>query len=201
MEHRPNAEPPAVLAAAGAEDPSAVAGRDGAAVDRVLPEVYDELRRLARRQLRSGPPGATLSATALVHEVYLKLARSDGAPPRDRAHLLALAARAMRQILVDAARRRAAGKRGGATPPSTLDDEVHGAEPRLAEVLAVDDALDALSRLDPRLGRLVELRFFAGLSVEETAAVLGVSDRTVKRDWRKARAYLFHALESRGGAA
>ena len=201
MDIGPNAEPPAVLAGAGVKDPSVVAGRDRAAVDRVLPEVYDELRRLARRQLFSGPPGATVSATELVHEVYLKLARSGGAPPRDRAHLLAVAARAMRQILVDAARRRTAGKRGGDMPPVTLNDEVHGADPRLAEILAVDDSLDALARLDPRLGRLIELRFFAGLSVEETAAALGVSDRTVKREWRKARAYLFHALESRRGAA
>lgn len=166
-------------------------------MDRVVPEMYDELRRLARRQLRSVPPGGTLSATALVHEVYLKLARSQCPLPRDRGHLLAVAARAMRQILVDAARRRTAGKRGGDTPAATLDDELQGADPRLAEVLAVDQVLDALSEVDPRLGRLVELRFFAGLSVDETAAALGVSDRTVKRDWRKARAFLFRALESR----
>jgi RNA polymerase sigma factor (TIGR02999 family) len=169
-------------------------------VDPLYAGVYDHLRVLARRALRHRRPGQTLDTTALVHESYLKLARGPESGFRDRGHFLAVASLAMRQILVDAARRRAMKRRHGevsatapADPPQVEADVV------AAEVLALDEALGALGRLDGRLVRLVELRFFGGLSVEETAMALGVSERTVKRDWRKARAFLFRALREEQG--
>lgn len=166
---------------------------ESAAFDRLLPLLYEELRIVARRQLR-GRHGQTLDTTSLVHEAYLKLVDQTQAQWQDRRHFLSVAAVAMRHILVDHARRRAAQKRGGDQAKVTLDDRVMGAEERTVEVLALDEALNALAAVDERLSRLVELRYFGGLSVQETAEVLSVSDRTVKRDWRKARAFLYSIL-------
>jgi len=176
---------------------------DGDATHRLMSLVYDELRALARRQLRHRRPGQTITTTALVHEAYLKLVDHDGVPWQDRAHFFSVAALAMRHILVDSARRRVAKKRGGEDVRITLDElRLGGAEPdaeaRAVEVLAVDRALTSLAALNERLSQLVELRFFAGLTEEETAEVMGTSERTVRRDWRKARAFLFQAL---GGQA
>jgi len=176
---------------------------DGNATNRLMALVYDELRVLARRQLRHRRPGQTITTTALVHEAYLKLVDHDGVPWQDRSHFFSVAALAMRHILVDSARRRVAKKRGGEDVRITHDElrlagEEPDAEARAIEVLSVDRALTSLAALNERLSQLVELRFFAGLTEEETAEVMGTSERTVRRDWRKARAFLFQAL---GGQA
>jgi len=167
--------------------------RQGApgSLDRLFPLVYEELRRLARRQLGPGGSGHTLDTTGLVHEAYLKLVDRSRVEVHDRGHFFALAAKAMRQIIVDSARRRAAGKRGGGAPATALDEHDVAAAERSDEVVAVEEALTRLEALDPRLGNVVEMRFFAGLSVEEIAEALGTSPRTVKRDWQKARAFLY----------
>jgi RNA polymerase sigma factor (TIGR02999 family) len=173
---------------------------DRDAFDRVYALVYRELRHIAHGQRRLDRPDATLSTTALVHEAYVKLL-PHSLPIADRQHFFALAARAMRQILVDAARRRQAAKRGGDAVVLGSDAlEVPEAE-RAAEFVALDDALSRLEALDPRLGKLVELRYFGGLSVEETAETLELSDSTVKRDWRRARAFLQRELERAGFTA
>lgn len=167
---------------------------DRGSVDRLFSLVYDELRLLARRQLRRSD-GRTLDTTALVHEGYLKLVDQSRATVRDRGHFFALACRAMRQILVDHTRRRLAAKRGGGDVLAPLDEaQVAGGEPRPVDLLAVDDALGRLEAVDPRMGRVVEMRFFGGLSVEETAVAMAISPRTVKREWQKARAYLYREL-------
>lgn len=171
---------------------------DRAALDRLFPLVYRELHDRAHGQLARHRPGDTLSTTALVHEAYLKLTDSAHQTYQDRVHFFAVASRAMRQILVDYARRRMAVKRGGA-PPVTLDPEVVGDPGRPEELVALDEALVRLEALDERLARTVEMRFFGGLSVEETAAALGVSPRTVKRDWRKARAVLYQDIRGDDG--
>jgi RNA polymerase sigma factor (TIGR02999 family) len=178
---------------------AAVRDGDRAAFDRLLPLIYDELRAVARRQLRRRRPGQTLDTTALVNEAYVKLVDRKGADWRDRGHFLSVAAVAMRHILVDHARSRVALKRGGSLRV-TLDEARLGADAGAdVEILALDEALTSLASLDERLSRLVELRFFGGLTVEETAGLLGVSGRTVKRDWRKARAFL-HSRLSAGAA-
>ena len=176
--------------------------RDGdrGALDRLLPLVYRELRERAHNQLAHRRPGDTLSTTALVHEAYLKLAGSAHQAYQDRVHFFAVASRAMRQILVDYARRSAAAKRDGGRAIS-LDPEMVADPQRAEELVALDEALGQLERLDERLARTVELRFFGGLSVEETADALGVSPRTVKRDWRKARAFLFQAVHEHEGGS
>ncbi len=176
---------------------------DGSATHRLMTLVYDELRAMARRQLRYRRPGQTITTTALVHEAYLKLIDQNGATWQDRSHFFSVAALAMRHILVDSARRRVAKKRGGEDVRITLDEfrlssEETDAEARAVEVLAVDRALTSLAALNERLSQLVELRFFAGMTEEETAQVMGTSERTVRRDWRKARAFLFQALGGRG---
>jgi RNA polymerase sigma factor (TIGR02999 family) len=176
---------------------------DGSAAHRLMALVYDELRAMARRQLRNRRPGQTITTTALVHEAYLKLVDQEGTPWQDRSHFFSVAALAMRHILVDSARRRVAKKRGGEDVRITLDEldlgrEEADVEARAVEVLAVDRALTSLAALNGRLSQLVELRFFAGLTEEEAAEVMGTSERTVRRDWRKARAFLFQAL---GGQA
>jgi RNA polymerase sigma factor (TIGR02999 family) len=181
---------------------AAVRQGDGSAVDRLMTLVYDELRAVARRQLRRWRPGQTLDTTALVHEAYLRLVDQAGASWQDRAHFLSVAGVAMRHILVDAARRRAAKKRGGEGLRITLDElrPVQGgtdASRRAIEILDLDEALTSLAARNERLSRLVELRFFAGLTEEETARTLGTSERTVRRDWLKARAFLFHTLRGR----
>jgi RNA polymerase sigma factor (TIGR02999 family) len=163
--------------------------------DTVFRLVYDELRALAERQLRRERPGHTLQATALVHEAYLKLA-SGGALPADRSHFVGTAARAMRQVLVDHARRRSADKRGGAWQRTTLGEGPAALELELDTILDLDRAME---RLDPRQCRVVELRFFAGLEEKEIAEILGVTERTVRRDWVKARAWLYAEMYPEGG--
>jgi RNA polymerase sigma factor (TIGR02999 family) len=169
----------------------AAGGGERQALDRLLPLVYDELRRLARRQLDRERAGHTLGATALVHEAYVKLAGGGTCGAVDRAHFLAIAARAMRQVLVDYARRRTRVKRGGGWERTTLGDGDAAVEFRPEEMLALDQALD---ELDPRQREIVEYRFFAGMEEREIAEVLGVSERTVRRDWVKARAWLYRSL-------
>ena len=194
MTPRPNGPPRDSLVAASA---------DGSppALDALFTRVYDELRRLAH-QVRGGRPGATLDTTALVHEAYLKLLPSTGASWESRAHFFGSAARAMRQILVDAARRHLAGKRGGAQAAVSFDDALHAAPVRAAELLALDEAIEKLRAFNPRGAQVVEYRFFAGLSTRETAELLGVSTGTVERDWSAARAWLAVELAdaSFGGA-
>lgn len=156
--------------------------------------VYDELKQLAHRHRSRGQPGATLSTTALVHEVYLRFARGTSLELRDRHHFFALASRAMRQILVDAARARSAEKRGGGAEVFVLGDGDARVEALAEDFLALDRALDRLGDLDGRLARLVELRFFVGLCDRELAEIFGQSERTVRRDWQKARAFLLREM-------
>ncbi len=173
-------------------------GGDREALDRLMPLVYEDLHRLARRQLAGdGGRGRTLDTTGLVHEAYLRLAESTRAAWEGRGHFFAVSARAMRQIAVDYARERGAAKRGGGQRPETLDDESAAVESRAAEILAVEEALAGLGALDPRLPQIVECRFFAGLTEEETAEAMALPLRTVQRDWARARAWLKRAL---GGA-
>jgi RNA polymerase sigma factor (TIGR02999 family) len=160
------------------------------ATDQVFSLVYDELRRLAERILRSERPGHTLQPTALVNEAYLKLVEHSTVEWKDRAHFLGIAARAMRQILVDHARRRSAAKRGGGWQQVTLDDAVAVGGQAEVELLALDDALEKLAANDQRVARVAELRLFGGLTVKETAHVLEVSPRTVDDDWAVARMWL-----------
>lgn len=163
---------------------------DREALAALLPLVYDELRRIARQQMRRERPGQTINSTGLVHEAWLRLSASNHLAPQNRSHFLAIAANAMRQILVERARARHAAKRGGHREKVTLNEAVlPGPEPDL-DVLAVDAALDKLAALDAEQARLVELRYFGGLSVEETADALGLSPATVKRRWASARAFL-----------
>jgi RNA polymerase sigma factor (TIGR02999 family) len=174
---------------------------DQRALEQLMPLVYSQLRAQARRYMRGEGSGATLQSTALVHEVYLRLTRAQEVDCHDRVHFFALSAQIMRRILVDAARARAAAKRGGgaarAEHSSALDlDQIPTDESHASSLCALDDALESLMRLDPRRARVIELRFFGGLSVEETADILQVSTQTVLRDWRLARAWL--AREVRG---
>lgn len=161
----------------------------------LFPLVYDELRRIAHRQLQREWDGHTLDTTALVHEAYLKLVDQTRAGFTDRAHFFAVAANAMRRILVDYARRYLADKRGGAPRRVTLTDDMLVAEERADTLLAINDALLELSRIDERLSKVVECRFFGGLTEEETADVLGVTARTVRRDWTKAKGWLHRTLK------
>ncbi len=172
------------------------AARDGdpGALDAVFALLYDELRRLARFQIADAADTPTLNATAVVHEVYLKFLGHATPSLADRAHFLRLAARAMRQVVVDHARARLAQKRGGGARHELLDEGTIAVAARAAEIVELDAALDGLQTLDPRLAEVVTLRFFAGRTCDEVAELLGVTDRTVQRDWRKARAYLHAAL-------
>ena len=165
------------------------AGEKGA-LDRLVPLMYDDLRRLARRQLAGRGPRRTLDTTALVHEAYLKFAAVPGAQWKDRGHFFAVAARAMRHVLIDYAKRRRRQKRGGGEKPLTLDEARIAVEQEAEQMLALNAALDRLAAQEERLARVVECRFFAGLSEAETAAALEVSERTVQRDWERARAWL-----------
>jgi RNA polymerase sigma factor (TIGR02999 family) len=169
-------------------------GGDRDAFARAYATAYDELRRVARRQLRALRPGDTLVTTALVNEAFLKLVRRP-VGWEDRTHFLALAARAMRQILVDYARERGARKRGGDRHQTTLDEAQLPVESIAEEMIDLDDALSKLAAVDDWLARLVEWRFFAGMTEEEIAAAEGIAARTVRRDWRKARAFLYHELQ------
>lgn len=167
---------------------------DRASLDALYTLVYDRLRAAARRQLHSQVPGGTLNTTALVHETYVKLAQASRLDASDRRHFLRLAATAMRQILVDRARAHLTRKRGGGSIPVDASLAVLSMDARASEVLALDEALTALEQLDARLAKVVQLRFFAGLTVEETAEALEIGVRTVKRDWQKARMFLNRAI-------
>jgi RNA polymerase sigma factor (TIGR02999 family) len=167
---------------------------DATAVGRLFPLVYDELRRIAHGQLGRERAGHTLDTTALVHEAYLKLVDQTQVKLVDRSHFLAVATQAMRRILVDYARRYRADKRGGGAARVSLSEELIVAEERADMLLALDEALVDLARLDERVSRVVECRFFGGLTEEETAEVLGVTARTVRRDWTKAKGWLHGVL-------
>jgi len=167
---------------------------DAAALDQLAPIVYDELRRIARRHLRRERPDCSLQATALVHEAYLKLVDLREIDWRDRAHFLAMSARLMRRVLVDAARARRDLKRGAGAVRVTLDDALLPLAARDRDLVALDDALETLGRVDERKSRVIELRYFAGLTVEETAAALNISTDTVTRDWKFARTWLLREL-------
>jgi RNA polymerase sigma factor (TIGR02999 family) len=172
---------------------------DDRAADRLFPLVYDELRRIAHRHLRRERTGHTLGTTALVHEAYLKLVDITRVEWRDRVHFLSMAARAMRRILVDYARQHRAERRGGGVTPLALDEALDlSVETQADELIALDDALTRLGGLSPRLVQVVEHRFFAGMSEEETAEALAVDSRTVRRDWVKARGWLRQALGDGG---
>ena len=158
--------------------------------------IYDDLKRLAHRQLRSGPRRGPLQTTALVHEAYVRLVERGAASWRDRQHFLAAAATAMRHVVVDHVRERMAAKRGGGREPVTIDDEHQDIARQSSLALEVNAALDGLRELDPRLVQVVECRFFAGFTAEETATALDVSSRTVERDWQRARAWLREELEA-----
>ncbi len=171
---------------------------DRAAVDDLFRVVYDELRTLARRQIARLNPGQTLSPTALVHDVYLRMADRSSGRLRDEQHFRALAARVMRQVIIDYIRRRTAQKRGaGIVIDGLLSDIVGSVTSSNEELLAIDEALVKLAALDARQAQIVELRFFGGLDVEETAKTMSLSERTVKREWQKARAFLYDALHPR----
>jgi RNA polymerase sigma factor (TIGR02999 family) len=176
---------------------------DPTALDRLAPEVYAELHRMARRYMRRERAGHTLQATALVNEVYLRLVNAGDAGWQDRTHFFAISAQMMRRILVDAARARASAKRGGEakrldhSTAVDFDRIPDTSSTRDRELIAIDDALEVLAKMDPRKARVIELRFFGGLSVEETAEVLKISPQSVMRDWKLAKAWLTREL-SRG---
>jgi RNA polymerase sigma-70 factor, ECF subfamily len=167
---------------------------DQAALKQLTPRVYNELRRIAGRLMRDERAGSTIQATALVHEAYLKLVDIDNVDWQHRAHFFAVSAQIMRRILLDQARRRVAAKRGGAARRANLDEIPDLGSGRARELIAIDDGLKALAAVDPRKARVIELRFFGGLNVEETANVLRVSPDTVQRDWRLARAWLLTGM-------
>jgi RNA polymerase sigma factor (TIGR02999 family) len=168
---------------------------DRAALDELFSLTYEELKRLAS-SVRRDDPSATLSPTALVNEAWFKLAHSPQVAHTSPLHFKRIAARAMRQVLVEAARRRQADKRGGGVRPVTLDEALDGMGTDVGDVLELDAALDALAQLSPRQAQMVESRFFGGLDVKETAELLGVSEATVLRDWRSARAWLARELKT-----
>lgn len=167
---------------------------DRAAFDQLVPLVHNELRRLARRQMRGERPDHTLQATALVNEAYVRLIDLNQIEWNDRAHFVAMAARVMRRILVDWARARRYQKRGGGAPKVSLDDAVAVSNDPGRDLVALDDALKTLAALDPRKGEVVEMRFFGGLTVEETATALQISVATVMRDWQLAKVWLLREL-------
>ncbi len=171
---------------------------DQLAFERLVPLVYAELRRMARRHMYRESEGHLLQTTALVHEAYLKLVSQKNAKWQNRAHFFAVSSQQMRRILVDAARSKLRQKRGADAPLLSLDDAPELSVTRAAEFVALDDALGQLAQLDPRRARVVEMRYFGGMSVEETAAALKVSGETVVRDWKAAKAWLFAELNRSG---
>ncbi len=173
---------------------------DLAARDALIPLVYDELRRVAKKNLASQRSDHTLQATALVHEVYLRLVDRKAGHWQGRTHFFALAANMMRQILVDHARKRNAAKRGGGTVTVLLDEGAGAEESVNLDLIGLDAAMKRLASLDARQSRLVELRFFGGLSIEEAARIVDISPATAKREWATARVWLHHAMESGSGA-
>lgn len=170
---------------------------DNEALERLMPLVYAELKRLAERYLWRERSGHTLEPTALVHEAYLKLIDQRHARWQNRAHFFAIAAQAMRRILVDHARARQAGKRGSGEEKFALDEAIEVSDRQADQMVALDDALKTLAELDPQKGRVVELKYFGGLSLEEIAEALGISRATVVREWRMAKAWLYGELNKR----
>jgi RNA polymerase sigma factor (TIGR02999 family) len=186
---------------APAHDPGTITDRllelrDGgdAAMDRLFPLVYDQLRNVAHNALRAERTDHTLGTTGLVHEAYLKLVDQTRVQWTDRKHFFAVASLAMRRILVDYARRHSSARRGGNRRPVTLDEDAMSVDDRADTLVALDEALERLGRIDRRLARVVECRFFGGLTEEETADVLGITARTVRRDWVKAKGWLYQEL-------
>jgi RNA polymerase sigma factor (TIGR02999 family) len=171
---------------------------DRSALDELVPIVHQELRRLARLQMRGERDNHTLQTTALVNEAFIRLVDLRRIRWQDRAHFLALSARLMRRILVDHARSRHYRKRGGGAVNVALDDSIDMSRERGADLVALDDALESLARVDPRKGQVVELRFFGGLSMDETAEALGISAETVLRDWRLAKVWLLREVSGDG---
>jgi len=171
-------------------------GGDPAALERLAEQVYPELRLMARRYMKNERPGNTLQATALIHEVYLRLVDVTKVEWRERAQFFAMAAQMMRRVLVNAAHARAAEKRGGRTPKVNIDETAVLSPAPDRSILALDEALTVFSRLAPRQAKVVELRYFGGLTEEEIAATLNISPRTVRRDWDFAKAWLSQALKS-----
>jgi RNA polymerase sigma factor (TIGR02999 family) len=169
---------------------------DQAALDELMPLVYEELRRLAHKCMRRERPDHTMQTSGLVNEAYLRLVDQKNIRWQDRAHFFGIAARLMRQVLVDYARKRRYAKRGADARRVSLDEAMIVSEGRAADVVALDDALKSLAEIDPRQSQIVELRFFGGLSIEETAEVLAVSPGTVMRDWTLAKAWLHRAITS-----
>jgi RNA polymerase sigma-70 factor, ECF subfamily len=167
---------------------------DQRALSRLMPLVYPELRRIARQHLVRRQAGDTLESAALANEAYLKLVRAGGVRCENRVHFLALCSQIIRRILVDHARGRGYAKRGGQAERVPLDDVLLGAQARGIEILALNEALESLAEIDARQARVVELRYFGGLSVEETAEVLGITPVRVKRDWKRAKAWLYGVL-------
>jgi len=176
-------------------------GGDASALDQLIPLVYRQLRTLARQCLRRERDGHTLDTTGLVSEAYLRLVQSSRVQWQDRAHFFAVAAQLMRRVLVDEARKRLYQKRGGSFTRVPLSDDIAATEAPRVDVLAVDAALDRLTQFSPRKGRVVEMRFFGGLTIDETAEVLGVSTDIVKREWRTAKLWLLRALSEGGHGA
>jgi len=172
------------------------ANGDSKALEELTPRVYRELRRMATRLLQNERPGYSFESADLVHEVYLRLVKARELNWQDRAHFFAVSATLMRRILLDRARRRVAAKRGGKARPLDLNKTLDIVQIKARELVALDDALNALAKVDPRKSRIVELRFFGGLSVKETAEVVKVSSDTVMRDWKLARAWLLTELSS-----
>jgi RNA polymerase sigma factor (TIGR02999 family) len=173
---------------------AAVESGDDAAMNQLVPLLYEELRRLAKRHMAGQRQGHTLQTADLVNEAYLKLVNAKGTGWKNRVHFFAVASRAMRSVLVDYARRRAYAKRGGNPVRVSLSEADQISDQRTAEVVAVDEALGRLAALDPRKAEIVELRYFGGLSIEEIAVLLDLSSRTIKREWRWARAWLYREL-------
>jgi RNA polymerase sigma-70 factor (ECF subfamily) len=173
----------------------ALAGGDQSALGRLMPRVYRELRRIAGHHMQNEQAGRTIQTTALVHEAYLKLIDVNNVNWEHRAHFYAVSSHIMRRILLDRARRRVAAKRGGKAAKVNLDEIPDVSGGRAAELVALDAALHALAQIDPRKAQVTEMRFFGGLSVEETATILKVSQDTVLRDWRLARAWLLAELK------
>ncbi len=169
---------------------------DQIALEQLMPLVYDELRSMARRYMRQQPAGHTFQTTELIHEAYLKLAKQGDQEWMNRAHFFGVAAKAMRHILVDYARSKSSQKRGGWQERVMLSDAVASSSGHLTDIVALDDALNTLAKLDERKSRVVELRYFGGLKTEEIAAVLNMSPETVKRDWRFARTWLIRELSA-----
>ena len=174
-----------------------VRGGSPDAANQLVPLVYAELRRMAGAYMRSERPNHSMQATELVHEAYMRMVGATPANPENRAHFFAIAANTMRQVLLDYARKRSAGKRGGpALRKIDLNAELFVAHDSLDDVIIIDELLNRLNGIDPRQSRLIELRFFAGLSSEEAGEVMGVSEATVKREWRSAKAWLHRELEA-----